>query len=237
MLDVEITPPSLSFGDVSIGETAVKKAELRVTAEGKRIKSAESEDPRFSVKLIPGETADKASLEVTFLGSKTQERIASAVKVRLDNDEVSESNLPVRVQVVGNLRFPKQFFIMKSDAGFNSRELDFVSRSGKPFKILSAKDPDGRIKLEFPKTENKEMKIRASVKDSQLAVENALRGTLHIRTTDSVDSNVEITYTISKRRSSAEIRDQVARARQKAATPPMLKAAKAGESKKPAPVQ
>lgn len=238
MLDVEMTPASISFGDVSIGQTAVQKVELRITDLAKKITGISAEDPRFAIKQIPGTEPGRSSVEVTFLGSKTQERIATGIRFSLEGGDASEANLPVRLQVVGNLRYPKQIFLMKKDDTFNTRDIDIVSRLEKPFKIIGATDTEGLLKLEFAKTAAKEAKITASVRNPKTTTtDKTIRGIIRIQTTDPVDSAIEIAYTISARRNAADIREQVERAKQKGTALPLLKAAKAEEQGKSAPVQ
>lgn len=235
--DVEIKPVSLSFGDMLTGESAVLKAELKVTRpEQVKITSVASDDSRFTAKLVPGDAPGKSTVEVTFLGSEIQERIRSSIKVALAGEDATEVLLPVRVQVVGNLRYPKKIFLMKTGDTFNTRDINISSRVDKSFKIKRAKDPDGRIKLNFPKTAGKELRLVASVRDSEMSLDKAVRGTIEIKTTDSVDSRISVDYVVSRRRGRSKIRDHVLKEKQSGRAAPISKAGPQSGQKEKTPV-
>jgi hypothetical protein len=232
--DVELKPARLSFGSMLLGESAELKVELKLTRpEEVEITSVSSDDPRFTAKLIPGDGPGKSTVAVTFLGSDVQERINSSIKIALAGKDTTDALFPVRVQVVGNLQYPKRISLMKAGDVFSTRNINIVSREDKPFKIKRATDPDGRVKLSFSKKAEKKQRIVASVRDPEMSVDKTVRGTLHIRTTDPVDSFIEINYTISKRRRSSEIRDYVSKEKQNGRAAPLLKNdRKSGPAKK-----
>jgi hypothetical protein len=197
-VDLEITPGSVVFGEVPMGQTPKKSVELKIAEPDKvHIKSVACNDPRFSTKLIPGDRPGRATLEVSFRSDKKRETITSAVKFLLDGPGVSNREIPIYLQVTGNLRYPKQIYLTKRGDVFNTREIDIVNRIDKPFRIKSVKDKDKRIKVDYPKTPDKEIHLTASVKDPNLFSETALRGTIQIQTTDPSDAAIEIGYTIT----------------------------------------
>lgn len=197
-VDLEITPGSVVFGEVPIGQTPKKSVELKIAEPDKvHIKSVVCNDPRFSTKLIPGDRAGTATLEVSFLGDKKRDTITSAVKLLLEGPGVSNREIPIYVEVTGNLSYPKQIYLSRSGDVFNTRDIDIVSRIDKPFRIKSVRDKDKRIKVDYPKTPGKAIRLTASVKDPNLFSETALRGTMQIQTTDPSDAAIGIGYTIS----------------------------------------
>jgi hypothetical protein len=214
VLDVDAVPPSLSFNEVMVGTSSVQTAALHIKEPDRvKITSVTSDDPRFSTKIIPGITKEQSSLEVTFLGSRQEEQASSVLHVAVEGKDAVGLDIPVRAQVVGNLRYPRQFFLMRVGKTFNTRDLNIVSRSKQPFKIKSAIDKDRRIKFHFPKTAAMEILIVASIRDPKISLETSIRGTVQITTSDPLDSTIEIGYTISHRQDASEIRQRVMRAK------------------------
>jgi hypothetical protein len=221
-VDVEVIPTSALFEDIPMGQTSNMNIALNISEPDKvHIKSVICEDSRFSVKLISGTDPGKVTLEITFLGSKKQERISATAKVLLDGTEKKDIDIPIHIQVVGNLKYPKQISIMKNGDVFNTRDIDIVNRLGKSFKMKRVQDKDNRLKLDYPKTPGKEIRLTASVRDPKISLDTSARGTIQIQTTDPLDSTIEIAYTISKRRTPADYRKQQLKDKQNKQTPPL----------------
>jgi hypothetical protein len=207
--DLEAIPSSVMFGEVPMGQPATKNVELKIAEPDKvHIKSVTCEDSRFSIKLSSGKDPGNAALEVTFLSGKKQETVTATAKVLLDGTGVSDVEIPISALVVGNLKYPKQFTLIKSNDVFNTRDITIANRQGKPFKIKKVQDKDNRVKLDYPKTAGNEIRLTASVKDPQMSLNASTRGTIQLQTTDPLDSTIEIAYTIFQRKNPSDMRSR-----------------------------
>ena len=235
--DLRIEPRSVSFGEVPLGESAVKTATLKL-AEPERVKIGKitCEDSRFSPKLTPGEEAGTATLEVTFNGHDKVERIASDIQIELLGEGMKPASVPVRAQVVGDLRFPRQIFLMKRAEKYNTREIVLTSRSDKKFKVLRAEDPDGVVKLEVPKGANSEIRLVASVREAKVGDAKSVRGKILIRTSDAQNPEIEVGYTVSNRDNMRDMREKMRRKKQEQGASKSLKPAQKATPEKFAPV-
>ena len=210
-----------------MGEPAVKTVAVKL-ADPDRVKLGKvtCEDDRFTPKLIPGDTPGTATLEVTFNGQDKPERVTGAVQIELVGENVKPATVSVRVQVVGNLRFPQQIFLLKTGGIYNTREIVLTSRSGDKFKVLRAEDPEGRVKLDVPKGASAEIHVVASVREDKLDEEKSVRGKILIRTSDPQNAEIAVGYTISNRDRMRNFQDKIVRQRQEQGPPKSLKPAK-----------
>jgi hypothetical protein len=152
------------------------------------------------VKRTSGDAQADAQYEVTFSGSKELGRISSNIRIEIEGSEVPSINVPIRANVVGNLRYSKNLYFLKRDGEFKERDIVLTTRSGEPVKIKKVEDPDGKLKTTVVEAEGQRVKVTASVADPKVAYERPSRHVLYIYTTDKDEPKVEINYTISERR-------------------------------------
>ncbi len=204
VVDVETKPRAVSFGQISKGEKSTREFSTKVNEPEKmKITSVTVEDERFELNLKNGDAAQGAKYEVAFLGSQDLGRISTKIQVTYEGNEEgkpSSVQTPVRVNVVGNLRYSKNIYFLKRDGQFKSRDIVITTRSGQPIEIKSIEDPDKQLKTEITEAKGQRVSVRAEVADPEAEYKKPSRHTLTINTTDKDEPKIDVSYTISERR-------------------------------------
>jgi hypothetical protein len=197
--EVVATPSSVSFGTLTKKEAAEKELTLTVSEPEKvKMTSVEIADDRFEAVLKEGDSSTKATYTIKYKGSDTIERVATQLKVNLEGADISTVDVPIRAHVVGDLKYTSILYFSKRGEAFKSRDIKIESRSGTPFKVLKAEDPDKNVKLEMDKKQGTEVVIKASVADPKKAYSPSVRGALVIKTNDKDEPELSLRYTISE---------------------------------------
>ena len=192
-------PRTIAFGQLSKGERSVKDFAITVTKpDVVKISGVKLDDPRFSLSKKSGENEGSSQYELVFKGSKTIERIDSSVRIELVGSDADSVEVPVRVSVVGNLRYSKNLFFLKRGGEFKPRDVTITTRSGKPIKLMSAKDASGKLKLRITEKEGQRTTIQAEVADPKVNYAKPVLGKITVKTSDKDEPELEITYTISE---------------------------------------
>lgn len=201
MVDVTMNPRNLAFGQLGKGEGGSREFEIVVNEPDKvKVKEVSIEDDRFSVKKLSQEEDGKSKWELTFKGAKEIGRLALNVKIILEGSEIPEASLPIRANIVGDLQYTSSLYFNKGDEGYPERELVLTSRSGKNITIKGVNDPDGVLNLDIAQKTGKKAVIKATVKDPEMEVSKPARHKFTVLTSDPDEGEIEIRYTVSKRR-------------------------------------
>ncbi|MCP4676929.1 MAG: DUF1573 domain-containing protein [Deltaproteobacteria bacterium] len=209
VVDVEVKPRAITFGQLGKGEKSFREFTTKVTEPHKnKIVSVAIDEEHFKINKKSGKQETGAKYEIQFLGSKELGRISS--KILITYEEIGASSeagpktttieTPVRVNTVGNLRYSKNLYFLKRNDKFKSREIVLTTRSGDPIKIKGVTDPDKQLKLEVIEPEGQRVMVRAEVAKPDASYPKPSRHTLQIKTTDKDEPVVEIGYTISEKR-------------------------------------
>jgi hypothetical protein len=198
VVDVAVTPRTITFGQLGKGETAVKNFAIKVTEPDKiKITSVKIEDEMFELVHKSGNPAGDSEYEVKFKGAKELTRISSRINIAFEGSDVKSMEVPVRVNIVGNLRYSKDIYFHKRGDTFEPREITINTRSGKPIKIIGVSDPDNKLKTKIIEQEGQTVKVLAEVADATANYDAPDRHKLIIKTTDKDEPEAEISYTIS----------------------------------------
>ena len=192
--DVSISPPRISFGEVTKGETATRSFTAKVTEPEKvSITSVTVDDDRFEVQAKDG-AAD--TYEVRFKGGDELGRLNAKVKLALKGADNPTMEVPIWGQVVGDLRYPKNASLYRKDGKFEPQKVVLSSRSGKDVKITEVVDESKALNVELEQAEGKSAVVVLTVADEKKKSEAPVRGKLLIRTTDADEPEVTVMYVI-----------------------------------------
>ncbi len=203
LVDVKTDPRYLNFGQLQKGEKATRELALDVVEPDKvKITGVKLErGEEFEIKRISGDAAGDSEYEVSFGGGGRVGRVVGSVVVSIDGSEVDEVRIPIRAQIVSDLRYRRSVYLVKRDGGFEPREIEFVSRSGKNVKLEEVEDESGRLELKIEKRDGgKKGVVIASVADPDADYSRPVRGSFEVHTGDGDESVVQIRYTIAERR-------------------------------------
>jgi len=194
--DLNVTPDRISFGQVGKGEKAEQDVVIQSSdPERIRVVSLDIEDKRFKVEP-KSKQADGEHYRVRFLGSQTFERISAGIAVKYQGAEETSMRIPIFVTVIGDLVYLKHLFFNKRDGAFSPREVNFSSRSSKPFRLISARDPASLLKLTIAEPNGPRAILRAEVANPKASYAARKRGVVSVKTNRRDESRVEIQYTI-----------------------------------------
>lgn len=209
--DISTEPRMVNFGELTPGEKGVQEFSLKVTEPDKvKVTSVTSEDDRFKVKLKSGNPAGDAVYEVQFAGEKTKGRLTGRIKVAYTGSDVTEADVRIRGRVVGNLRFPSSFFIIKRGGSFPPKEVEIIHRKGGTVKVLSAKDPDGHLKVTTAKKEKDRVTLKVEVIDpNREEYADAVSGNVVVKTDDKDDPEIAIRYRIANEKRTSRLRKRM----------------------------
>ena len=195
--DVDPQPRRLSFGQVSKRAEASRELNLQVPKPDQiKITSVTVDDERFEIKLVSGEPAGTAKYQVRFKGSEALGRISGRVRVAFSGSDVTEIDIPLWGEIVGDLRYAKNLSFYKQKGTYKSRKLTFTSRTKKPVGILGVEDEGGHLKVEIVKAKGDLAELEVSVKETAQQTDKTSKGTLRVKTTDRDEPEVEISYGI-----------------------------------------
>lgn len=199
-VDVEVTPRNLTFGQVAKNETMTKTFNIKVTEPDKvKIVSVKLEDEKFELTHKSGDPAGDSEYEVKFKGATELDRISSRITITFDGSDTKSIEVPVRVNVVGNLRYSKDIYFFKRGDAYEPREITLNTRSGKPVKILGVSDPDNLLKTKIVEAEGQTVKIMAEIADPAQKFDPPQKHQLVIKTNDKDEPEVKIGYSVSTR--------------------------------------
>ncbi|MCP4604729.1 MAG: DUF1573 domain-containing protein [Proteobacteria bacterium] len=205
VVDVEVKPRVLSFGQLRKGETASRDFTITVNDPDKiKITAVTADNEKYKVLLKSGEPASGAQYDLKFLGSDTLGRQSAKIKVEFEGSASTSIDVPIRVNVVGNLRYSKNLYFIKRNGAFKSRDIVLTTRSGRSVKIKKVKDPDKKLKVEIVDGEGQKITISVQVADPEASYEKPSRHKMFIYTNDKDEPKIEIGYTISERRKSSK---------------------------------
>jgi hypothetical protein len=195
--DVDPQPRRLSFGQVSKRAEASRELTLQVPKPDEiKISSVTIDDERFEIKLVSGEPAGTAKYEVRFKGSEALGRITGRVRVAFSGSDVTEIDIPLWGEIVGDLRYAKNLSFYKQKGAFKPRKLTFTSRTKKPVEILDAKDEGGHLKVKIVKAKGELAELEVSVAGAAQQADKTSKGKLRVKTTDRDEPEVVIAYGI-----------------------------------------
>ncbi|HHH30901.1 MAG TPA: hypothetical protein ENK57_21505 [Polyangiaceae bacterium] len=195
--DVVATPNRLSLGEVGMNETATHTLNLAVTNPAEvTIDSVTFDDDRFTIEPAKDGDDGVKRYDVTYRGSSEIGRVNGRVRVTYTApDGEQHLDVPIWGQIVGNLRYPNSVFMGVRDGAIESRQLFVSTRDGKPVRIVSATDPEGRLEVKLKKPFGPKAELELSWKEEEPPV-GAIRGALQLKTTDALQPSVTIPYTI-----------------------------------------
>jgi hypothetical protein len=218
--DLIATPYGINFGLLPKGEKAEREIAIRSSdPERIRIVSLGIEDKRFKIEPKSKE-ADTGHYTVRFVGSRTLERIVAAIEVKYQGADKTSMRIPITVTVTGDLVYSKHLFFNKRDGAFSPREVTFSSRSSKPFRLISAKDPTGLLKFTIGKSSGPRATLRVEVANPDASYVAPKRGIFTVTTSRRDQDRIEINYSIMERRIGFQKRSTTA-ATQKPVRPPL----------------
>jgi hypothetical protein len=198
--DLIATPYRISFGQLAKGEKAEREIAIRSSdPERIRIVSLSIKDKRFKIKP-KSKAPDNEQHIVRFLGSRTLERIAAAIEVEYQGAEQTSLSIPISVTVAGDLVYSKRLFFNKRNGAFSPRKVNFSSRSSKPFKLISAKDPAGLLKFTIDEPSGPRATLRVDVANPDASYVPPKRGVFTVNTNRRDERRIEIDYSIMERR-------------------------------------
>ena len=200
VVDVEVKPRHLSFGQVGKGETGEREFELKVNEPGKvKILEVTVSDERYVLERTAGELAGDSKYKLKLTDTKTIGRVTGKVIIKLEGSENDTIEVPIRATVVGDLRYSRSVYFNKREGEYPERDIVFTRRSGKGVTIKKAEDPEGHLKLEITEAKGEKATIKASVADPNKDYKKPVRGSLKIQVQDADEPLVEIRYTVTDR--------------------------------------
>lgn len=195
-IDVEAQPARIHFGEMQPGADGTKPLELKVTEPNEvKLGKIESQDPRFSVE--PSEDGDQGRKKytVTFAGEKQVGAIETRLVVNYTGpDGEAHIDVPIICQIVGDLRYPRSVFFSKVGDAYPPQKVAIGSRSNKAVRILSGKDPEGRVEVKVLEPLHNQARVELTVGDTTGA--KASRGKVELRTSDPTEPIVTIPYNL-----------------------------------------
>ena len=195
--DVVVTPQYLWLKEVKKGDKTSLEFSVTVNEpERVKVSSVTVEDKRFIIRRKSGDPKASAVYELQFLGSLKPESIATQVSVNAEGASNPTLRVPARLEIVGDLRYPKIVQFFKKDGQTNPVDVSFVSRSNKAFKIKRTEDPNNVLKLEIVESNGPNAKIRAQLADEKASLKPATRYTFTVYTDDRSEPKVEIGYMV-----------------------------------------
>lgn len=200
VVDVDVNPRHLSFGQVGKGESVTREFELKVNEPDKvKIAGVTVEDEQFVLKRLEGDAAGNAKYSVELKGAATIGRLTGKVIVKLEGSENETIEVPVRATVVGDLRYSRSVYFNKRDDVYPEREVVFTRRSGKAVLIKGVEDVDKHLKVDLVTPKGEKAVIKVTVADPSKDYQKPARGALKVSVQDPDEPEVEIRYTITDR--------------------------------------
>lgn len=195
-VDVEAQPARIHFGEMQPGADGTKPLELKITEPEKvKLGSIESTDPRFTIKPSGGGDDGQRKYTVAFRGEKKLGAIETRLVVNYTGpDGEGRIDVPIICQVVGDLRYPRSVYFRKVGDAYTPQNVVVGSRSNKAVRILSGKDPEGRVTVKVLEPERNQARVELTVGDAKGG--NGSRGKVELRTNDPNEPIVTIPYNL-----------------------------------------
>jgi hypothetical protein len=201
IVDVAIDPQYLWLKEIKTGEKASREFSLTVPDPEKlKVASVTVEDKRFTVRRKSGDPKGNAVYELEFRGTKKPESVSAEVVVRAEGSSEPATQAGIRLEVVGDLRYPRLVQVFrKKDTPF-SMDITFTSRSNKPFVLKRAEDPNKFLKLEIVERKGPNARIRVQLVDENAVIQEGKRFTFTVYTSDKSEPTIELPYMVYQQR-------------------------------------
>jgi hypothetical protein len=194
--DVALVPMHLAFGEVSTGEGATRALTVDPREDrGVTVTAVTIDDPRFEINK-KSDSDGKAEYEVEFLGSKKAERIQTKLHVAARRASREVYSAPVKVSVIGDLRYPSRVVFLKRGGTYSLRRIFISSRSGRTVRVKRLEDKGGLLELAVAEESAKGIHVIAQVDADKLKDEAELENKLIVRTDHPDEPRIEIDYLI-----------------------------------------
>jgi hypothetical protein len=200
--DIAIDPQYMWLKEIKAGDKASSEFSLTVhDFEKIKVASITVEDKRFAVRRKSGDPKGNAVYELRFRGAKKPESISTELVVRTEGSSEPAGRANVRLEVVGNLRYPKMVQVLRKEGKAFSTDISFTSRSNKPFSLKRAEDPNKLLKLEILERKGPNARVRVQLVDENAVIQEGKRFTFTVYTSDRTEPTVEIPYIVYQERS------------------------------------
>jgi len=209
--DVKVEPRVVSFLSLTRGQTAerIVKALPRDPAQvrlgGVKVLGPDEKtpDPRFTARILKTDPATGAAeIEVAFLGTGDKGRSAATLFIEYTApDGPGQVGVALRLDIVGDLEWTRSlYFVRSATDGFAKREITISSRTGKPFEVLGAEDPEQRLRIGKPTRKNGQVVIPVEIARPDEKVAQPVQKKIIVRTSDPDDPEIKVSYVISEGR-------------------------------------
>ncbi len=193
-----VSPRVVSFGQLGKGEKATKEFTVTLNDPKKvSITSVTADEDAFQVRLRD-KKAGVYTYEVSFASTRI-DRHAARLRIALKGAKKDTVDVPLRAEVVGNLRYSRGLYFIKRNDKFVPRDITVSSRSNDSVHIERVADRDDLLKLEIVKNDAPLVKVRASVREPDKAYTSPRRGQVVVYTSDADQPELKIMYTIAER--------------------------------------
>jgi hypothetical protein len=191
--DLAIDPALIWLKEVRLGEKVTRQFTVTVSdAEKVKVADVTADDQRFVIRRISSESKGNAVYEVQFLGSEKVETISAQLSASTEDRSIAPVRAPIRLRVVGDLRYPKTIQLIRKPDGTASADLTITSRSNKAFDLKRVEDPHQLLKLEILESKGPSARIRVQLAaDAQVPARGKLL-TFTAFTNDSNEPKLEI---------------------------------------------
>ena len=204
---------SLNFGKLKTNDTATKSTFIQILdPEKTRIIDITTSSPFVSAKRVEAsESADnrtRIEVKVTLSPGLPPGRIKERVTVRSNLNSKPEATLRLTGSIIGDVEVTPEvlrFVVNESQGASNqniSQKLKITNNSeNKPLRILGARDPDDRLKLNVKTVEEgQKFELTATLKPEALATSGNQTGTIVITTNNQEQKEITVRYNIVRRK-------------------------------------
>jgi hypothetical protein len=197
--DITMSPRTLDFGEVKLGQEAFAEAKLvSETGSPFEITFVEADTASFTYTLTPFEEAGKPGYTVK-VGLKVMKRPQSFYKrivLRTDNTRCPLFHLPVVANVLGNMKVEPKAIMLQGATGTGEqvRKVSVTALEGASVHLLGVETTKGIVEVETRTLEdgkNYEVEVTYDPKES-----GRNRDYLVLRTDDEYESEVRIPINI-----------------------------------------
>lgn len=196
-VDVAAMPQSIWMRELKKGEKASREFALTVAEPDKiKITAVKIDDKRFAIKLKSGEPASSAQYELQFNGGSKVEIVSTEIMVGYEGGKVPQLRIPVRAEVVGDLRYPRSVQVYKKNDKWTPAEVLITSRSNKMFQITKIEDEDKQLKFEIEQAKGPNARFRAEIADPNASHQAMKRYSFVVETTNRDEPKLTIAYVI-----------------------------------------
>jgi len=201
----------LNFGDVDLTERVTKTAFFRIKEPNQmQISELKSSSPYIEVTKVSQEPdtsgGDRVELAVTLLPELDPGSFRESITVRSTKNGVAPAKLNVYGKVRGDINvMPERLrFDVKPIKGEQTsphQVIQIINMSpDNELEILSAEDPDGRLKLEIKTLQSgQRYQVVADIDQEALGTGTYFRGEVIIETNNSKQETIKVDYNIYNR--------------------------------------